>query len=357
MPMDWEEWQKSRQKNRGFGPGMPNMPDMGHMGEALKKIKLPRGGRALMALPLLLLALWLATGFFTVEPAEVALVKRFGQYARTVDPGLNYHAPFPIEDIIKVNVNRTNRVDIGGEGGRAADGSREENMMLTQDENIVEVRFVVQYRIRDPFKFAFNVYAPQKAVVDAATSAMREVIGRNTIDDALTEKRLPIQEDTIRTLQAMLDKYEIGILVQNVELQDVHVPQDVRQAFREVTSAKEDSSRSINEATGYANKVLPEAEGQAFAIEAQANAYKAQRVNLAKGRAARFTALLAEYKKAPEITRRRLMLENLDSVLPGVDSVIVTGEAGRGLLPHMALNPRPKAAPAAPAAGEKGGEQ
>ncbi|UQZ88175.1 FtsH protease activity modulator HflK [Deltaproteobacteria bacterium Smac51] len=327
MPMDWEEWQKSRQKNKG--PVGNNLPKMG---DAFKNLKLPGGGKLLIMLPLVLLLLWAASGFFTVEPAEVGLIKRFGKYVRTVNPGLNYHAPYPIESVIKVNVNRTNRVDIGGD-------SRDETMMLTQDENIADIRFVVQYRIRDPFKFAFEVYSPEKAIIDAATSAMREVIGRNTIDDALTDKRLAIQDDTIRTLQAMLDKYEIGVLVQNVELQDVHVPQDVRQAFREVTSAKEDSVRSINEATGYANKVLPEAEGEAFAIEAKANAYKAERINMAQGRAARFLSLLGEYKKAPEITRQRLLLESLDVFMPAAETVVITGDIGQSLLPHLGIKP------------------
>ena len=339
MPMDWEEWQKSRQKNKGpVGNPLPKV------GETFKNLKMPGGGKGLLVIPLALALLWAASGFFTVEPAEVGLIKRFGAYARTVNPGLNYHAPYPIEEVIKVNVNRTNRIDIGGEN------SREETMMLTQDENIADIRFVVQYRIRDPFKFAFQVYAPEKAIVDAATSAMREVIGRNTIDDALTNKRMAIQDDTIRTLQAMLDKYEAGVLVQNVELQDVHVPQDVRQAFREVTSAKEDSVRSINEATGYANKVLPEAEGQAFAIEARANAYKAERINMAQGRAARFTSLLTEYNKAPEITRQRLLLENLDMFLPAAETVVITGDIGQSLLPHLGLRPAAPSAPNSPSA-------
>ncbi len=341
MPMDWEEWQKSRQKNNNGPAGNP----LPKMNEVFKNLKLPGNGKILLLLPVAFLLLWASTGIFTVEPAEVGLVKRFGAYARTVQPGLNYHAPYPIEEVVKVNVNRTNRIDIGGQNGGA---NNQETMMLTQDENLADIRFVVQYRISDPFNFAFNVYAPEKAIVDAATSAMREVIGRNTIDDALTNKRLAIQEDTIITLQAMLDKYGLGVLVQNVELQDVHVPNDVRQAFRDVTSAREDSNTSINDATGYANKVLPAAEGRAFAIVAEANAYKAARINMAQGRAARFLALLTEYEKAPEITRQRLLLENLDEFLPKAETVVITGDIGQSLLPHLGLKPSaPQNAPAA----------
>ncbi|MDR3037747.1 MAG: FtsH protease activity modulator HflK [Candidatus Adiutrix sp.] len=344
MPMDWEEWQKSRQKNRGpVGGGLPNL------GDIFKNLKLPGGARLLLAVPLALLALWAASGFFTVEPAEVGLVKRFGRYVRPVEPGLNYHAPYPIEEVVKVNINRTNRLEIGGPNGN------DETMMLTQDENIADIKFVVQYRVSNPQYFAFKVLNPEKAIIDAATSAMRQVIGRNTIDDALTDKRLAIQEDTLRTLQAMLDKYEIGATVQNVELQDVHVPKEVSQAFREVTSAKEDSVRSINEATGYSNKVLPEAEGQAFAIVAAAKAYSAQRVNLALGEAARFKALAAEYHKAPDITRRRLLLEAMDQVMPGAEKFILSGQAGQSLLPHLGLRPSDQPAAAKPPAPAGGG--
>ena len=210
-------------------------------------------------------------------------------------------------------------------------------MMLTKDENIADIRFVVQYRISNPEEYAFNVFDQEKSIVDAATSAMREVIGRNTIDDALTEKRLSIQEDTMQTLQAMLDKYKLGVLVQNVELQDVDVPQEVSQAFRDVTSAKEDSVRSVNEAMGYANNILPQAKGQAFDIEAAAEAYSSHRINLAKGQAFRFTALLSEYLKAPYITRVRLRLESMDKVLPEANKYILSGEASNAVLPHLPL--------------------
>jgi len=337
--MDWEEWQKSRQKNKG--PVGNNLPKVG---DAFKNLKLPGSGRMLVILPLALVALWAASGFFTVDPAERGLIKRFGKYNREVGPGLNYHAPYPIESVIKVNTARTNRLEIGGNTG-----SNEETMMLTQDENIADIKFVVQYRVNNAQNYAFRVYDPEKAIRDAATSAMREVIGRNTIDDALTEKRTPIQEDTKLTLQAMLNKYNIGIDVQNVELQDVHVPREVSQAFRDVTSAREDSVRSENEAQGYSNKVLPEAQGQAYTIEAAAQAYAAQRINAAQGDTARFKALVEEYKKAPEITRRRLLLEAMDQILPDSDKVLLSGEVGQSLLPHLGLK-TPTSSPGAAAA-------
>ena len=339
MPMDWEEWQKSRQKNKG--PVGNNLPKLG---DAFKNVKMPGGGRLLIVIPLALVVLWAASGFFTVEPAEVGLVKRFGAYVRLVEPGLNYHAPVPIETVIKVNTKRTNRIEIGGNSG-----TNEETMMLTKDENIADIKFVVQYVVNNSQEYAFNVFNAEKAIIDAATSAMREVIGRNTIDDALTNKRLDIQQDTMETLQAMLNKYDIGVQVTSVELQDVHVPREVSQAFREVTSAKEDSVRSINEATGYANKIDSESKGEAFAIEAAAKAYSTQRINQAIGDTARFKALVTEYKKAPEITRQRLLLEAMDQIMPRADKVVLSGDIGQSLLPHIGLKPQTSSTPAAPA--------
>jgi membrane protease subunit HflK len=210
--------------------------------------------------------------------------------------------------------------------------------MLTNDENIVNVQFVVQYKVDDPVAYAFKIYDPDKTIRDAAISAMREVIGRNTIYGALTDQRASIQEDTRETLQGMMVKYDTGLIVNNVELQDVHVPADVIQAFKDVTSAREDSERFINEARGYRNNKLPEVEAKAYAVIAQAQAYKAERVNIAKGDAARFTALLTEYRKAPEVTRQRLILETMDSVLPGVDKYLVGGKGGQGVLPLLGIN-------------------
>jgi membrane protease subunit HflK len=299
---------------------------------------------------------WLASGFFTVEPYERGLIKLFGKYNRQVEQGLRYHWPWPFESVIKVNYTQTRQFEVGGNGSRGL----EEATMLTGDENIVNIQFIVLYKVDDPVEYAFRVYDPEKAVRDAAISAMREVIGRNTIDGALTENRGAIQEDTKATLQAMMDKYETGITIDNVELQDVHVPADVIQAFKDVTSAREDSERSVNEATGYRNNKIPEAEARAYAMVAQANAYKAERVNRAKGEATRFLALLEEYQKARDVTRERLLLEAMDATLGGVDKYIMSGNAGRQVLPILPITPpainystpEPPVSSPAPASGE-----
>jgi membrane protease subunit HflK len=340
--MDWEEWQKSRMKrtspprNGGGGNDSGEGPDIpGGLGNFLKRFERFSGSASWLIFLAVFVVVWLVSGFFTVEPYEKGLIKLFGKYSRQVDQGLRYHWPWPFESVIKVNYTQTRQFEVGGGGSRGLD----EATMLTGDENIVNIQFMVLYKVDDPVSYAFNVFDPEKAVRDAAVSAMREVIGRNTIDGALTENRGSIQQDTKETLQAMMDKYRTGITVDNVELQDVHVPADVIQAFKDVTSAREDSERSVNEATGYKNKQLPEAEAKAYAMVAQANAYKAERVNRAKGEAARFLALLAEYQKAPDVTRERLLLETMDSTLSSVDKFVMSGESSRGTLPILPLSP------------------
>ncbi|MDR2456858.1 MAG: FtsH protease activity modulator HflK, partial [Deltaproteobacteria bacterium] len=356
MPMDWEEWQKKRQK--GSSPRKPDNgedgPQLPNLNNLISKFKKAGGSsKPPLWLPLpIILAVWLLSGFFTVEPYERGLIKRFGQYSASVEEGLRYHLPWPIETVTKVNYTQTRQFEVGG--GRGGASGLDEATMLTNDENIVNVQFVVQYKVDDPVAYAFHIYDPDKTIRDAAISAMREVIGRNTIYGALTDQRASIQEDTRETLQGMMVKYDTGLMVNNVELQDVHVPADVIQAFKDVTSAREDSERFINEARGYRNNKLPEAEAKAYAVIAQAQAYKAERVNIAQGDAARFTALLIEYRKAPEVTRQRLILETMDKVLPGVDKYLIGGQSGQGVLPLLGLNnplPRLESPPPASISG------
>jgi membrane protease subunit HflK len=307
---------------------MPNLDSI------VKKLKKSTGSiPSLWVLVVIILILWIISGFFTVEPYERGLIKRFGKYSRSVDQGLRYHLPWPVESVIKVNYTKIIQFEVGGNGVMGLD----EATMLTGDENIVNIQFVVQYKVEDPISYAFAVNDPDKAIRDASISAMREVIGRNTIDGALTDNRANIQEDTKATLQAMMEKYQTGLNIDNVPLQDVHVPADVIQAFKDVTSAREDSDRSVNEATGYKNNKLPEAEAKAYALVAQAQAYKAERINQAKGDAARYIALLTEYRKAPEVTRQRLLFETMDKVLPGVDKYLMNGPAGQSVLPLLGL--------------------
>jgi membrane protease subunit HflK len=354
--MDWEEWQKKRQKGPagpkkkedGNGSQMPNLDGL------FGKLKKSGSRPPVWIIGIIVIAIWLLSGFFTVEPYERGLIKRFGKFTASVEEGLRYHWPWPFETVTKVNYTQTRQFDVGSASG--TNKGLDEATMLTNDENIVNVQFVVQYKVDNPAAYAFRILDPEKTIRDAAISAMREVIGRNTIYGALTDKRASIQEDTRETLQAMMEKYDTGLMVNNVELQDVHVPNDVIQAFKDVTSAREDSERFINEARGYRNNKLPEAEAKAYSMIAQAQAYKSERTNIAKGDAARFSALLIEYRKAPEVTRQRLILETMDKVLPGVDKYFLTGQAGQQVLPLLGLN-NPAPYTTAPAAAITSTEQ
>ncbi|MDR2367663.1 MAG: FtsH protease activity modulator HflK [Deltaproteobacteria bacterium] len=349
MPLDWEEWHKKRQKGssppRKSGEEGGNGAQKPKIDDFIKKFKKPTKMPSLWILLPIIIGLWLISGFFTVEPYERGLIQRFGKYSTSVEEGLRYHLPWPIERVTKVNFTQTRQFEVGGSAG--ANRGLDEATMLTNDENIVNIQFVVQYKVDDPVAYAFHIYDPDKTIRDAAISAMREVIGRNTIYGALTDKRASIQDDTRETLQAMMQKYGTGLMVNNVELQDVHVPNDVIQAFKDVTSAREDSERFINEARGYRNNKLPEAEAKAYAMIAQAQAYKAERVNIAKGDSSRFSALLAEYRKAPEVTRQRLILETMDNILPGAEKYLLTGHSGQSLLPLLGLNGPARAIPPA----------
>ncbi len=343
MPIDWEEWQKKRQQKKSNGNGGDGDDDGGMFDFSFfKNFKFTRGNKALFfLLPVVLLIGWMASGIFVVESFEKGLVKQFGKFNRIAEQGLSYHWPYPFESVVKVNVAQITTLEVGGKAfennSGGTNGNPDNSMMLTKDENIVDIKFVVQYRVENPTDYAFKVSQPEKTIRDAAASAMREVIGRNKIDDALTDKRIPIQEEAVKVLQAMLDKYETGFRVLTIELQEVQVPHEVRQAFRDVTSAKEDSQSFINDAQGYVNRTKPEAEGRKANILAEANSYFAHRINQAQGETSRFNALLTEYKKMPDITRARLTLETMDKVLPSNQKYLISNEAGQSILPHLGL--------------------
>ncbi|MFQ5892766.1 MAG: FtsH protease activity modulator HflK, partial [Nitrospinota bacterium] len=212
-----------------------------------------------------------------------------------------------------------------------------ESLMLTGDENIIDIDIIVQYRIIDPGKYLFNIRDPHQTVRVASEAALREVIGANTIDEALTVGKFAIQENTKTLLQQILDSYGSGLQVVAVQLQDVHPPEPVKEAFRDVASAKEDRSRLINEAEGYRNAILPETRGRAAQIINIAEAYREEKILKSKGDAARFESVLAEYKKAKDVTRTRLYLETLEEILPGMEKFIFGGDSGSSVLPILPL--------------------
>lgn len=289
---------------------------------------------------------WLATGFYIVAPEEQGVVTRFGAYQYTTGPGLNFHAPWPFETVTKLPVQRVNQLSVGSMNNMRAGGlqsSLPESLMLTGDQNIVDLDFTVQWRIVNPAAFLFNMANPEKTVKDVAESVMRETIGRHSIDDALTNNKLKITQEARDSLQRVLDAYGAGVRVVGLQLQQVNPPREVIDAFRDVQTANADAEKLKNEAIGYANQIVPLARGQAAKLMQEAEAYKIARVAQAEGDAARFNAQVEGYQAAPDVTRQRLYLETMQEILPDLPKVITTGKGTQGILPYLPLERLPGA--------------
>ena len=277
------------------------------------------------------IVIWLLLGLYSVGPDEVGVVQRFGKYDRVVSSGLNYHIPYPIETVKTPKVTEVKRIEIGFRtvGKNQYRTIEQESLMLTGDENIVDAELIVQYKIKDPIDYLFNFIGPELTLREASEASLRTVIGRHNIDEALTSGKLMIQEETKELLQIILDKYETGVIVVAVQLQDVSPPKQVIDAFKDVASAKEDKNRMINEAEGYRNDVIPKARGQAQAMIRESEGFRESRIKRAEGDVAKFKAIVKEYTKAKEVTKERLYLEAMEEILPGIDKYIVpNGEDG-----------------------------
>ena len=294
------------------------------------------GGKGFALLALAAVALWGFSGFFRVEPDELGVVLRFGKVVREVQPGLNYHLPYPIETVLTPKALRVNKIDIGmrevEDGRRSATRDvPEESLMLTGDENIVDVDFSVLWKVKPTGvgEYLFNIQNPEGTVKAVAESAMREVIGRSDIQPILTGARQTIEAAVQDLMQKTLDHYGAGILIQQVQLQKVDPPTQVIDAFRDVQAARIDLDRSVNEAQTYANRVVPEARGNVAKITQAAEAYKSQTVAEANGQTSRFLQIYDQYKKAPDVTRERMYLETMERVLGGADKIIIDSNPGR----------------------------
>lgn len=337
---------------RGQTPGGPGFPQMGDAFKQFRQMKFP----AVRVIILVAVLGWLASGIFIVDPEEMGVVTRFGAYNRIVEPGPHYHLPFPIEQASTPKVRHVQRVEIGFRTLRSNTNQPmvrpvpEEAAMLTGDENIVNVQFIVQYRIDDPVAFLFNadLQIPQtsgsdiysETVKNAAEAAMREVIGRSLIDSALTDGKTRIQIQAQIILQDILDSYKTGISVDTVQLQDVYPPNEVSAAFKDVASAREDRSRSINEAEAYRNEILPRTSGEVAEILNKAEAYKRSVVEKATGESRRFLSILAEYNKSQDVTKKRMYIETMEEILasPGMEKILMDKNAGSGVLPLLPLD-------------------
>jgi len=289
--------------------------------------------------------IWLSSGLYRVLPDEQGVVLRFGKFVNTTQPGLNYHLPMPIESVITPKVTKVNRIDIGfrserdsgfTSGGGVADVS-EESLMLTGDENIVNIDFSVFWVIKDAGKFLFKIQDPQGTVKAAAETAMREVIARSDIQPILTEGRSIIETETEEIIQEILDEYNSGIQITQVQTQKADPPDQVIDAFRDVQAARADMERSKNEAEAYANDVIPRARGEAQKILQAAEAYKKEVVAKAEGEASRFIAIYTEYAKAKKVTQERMYLETMEKVLADINKIIIDKNSGSGVVPYLPL--------------------
>jgi len=300
------------------------------------------GGKGIALILIGVVVVWLLTGFYTVRPNEVGLNLIFGRYVGQTAPGLNYNMPYPIGNVIKPDVTQVNRTEIGyrsGVQGRAAE-VLEESLMLTGDENIVDIDFDVQWQI-DPARaedYVFNIQNPEGSIKAVAESSMREVIGRRDIQAILTIEQGEISLEVQQLIQETLDNYGAGVIVRVVQLQAAVPPAQVREAFFDVNAAQQDLVRLQNEAETYASRVVPEARGEAAQIIQQGEAYRERAVNDAEGQASRFIQVYDEYAKAPEVTRERLFLETMERVYAATDKVVIDQNGnGQGVVPYLPL--------------------
>ena len=345
----------------GSGPGNQRPPDVAEwlrrLGERFGKLPPHNsggggGGRGLgipgaLVLAIIGVGLWLLSGFYTIGPNQVGLNLVFGKYIGKTSPGLNYNWPFPIGGVDKLNVTDRNAFNVGfttrpdytRPNSTSVIDVPEESLMLTGDENIADVKFVVFWQIEPshPEYFAFNVADPAETVKAVAESAMREIVGHSQIQQILTAERKVIEPAVQALMQKVLNSYKTGVLVLQVQLQSVDPPDEVIASFRDVTAAQQDEARFRNQGEAYANTKVPEARGQAAAIVQKAEGYRTQTVAEANGQASRFDQVYAQYRNAPAVTRERMYLETMERVLGRAQKVVIDDPAGKGVVPYLPL--------------------
>jgi modulator of FtsH protease HflK len=332
-------------------PRPPDLEDLLRRAQDRMQQLLPGGyfsGLGIVLALLVVVAIWAMSGFYRVQSEELGVVLRFGKYVRDAQPGLNYHLPYPIETVLLPKALRVSTLSIGmtliddpARRGRTMRDVPEESLMLTGDENIVDVDFTVLWRIKPKgvADYLFNIQNPEGTVKAVAESAMREVVGKSNIQPILTGARTSTEGAVQELMQKTLDNYGSGILVQQVQMQKVDPPAQVIDSFRDVQAARADLERLQNEAQTYANRVVPDAKGRAAQILQVAEGYKQQAVAEAKGQSARFLKVYDEYKKAPDVTRQRIYLETMERILGGSDKLVYDGgSSGQGIVPYLPLN-------------------
>ncbi|MDA1091078.1 MAG: FtsH protease activity modulator HflK [Proteobacteria bacterium] len=333
----------------GRGPmgSPPDIEEMLRRGQESFKRFMPGGAggaRGLILIVLAVAALWGASGFYRVDPGQQGVELLFGKFVKHTTPGLSYWFPAPIGEVLKPNVERTNTITVGfrglGEGSRrsGAQDVPEESLMLTGDQNIIDIDFVVQWRIKNAASFLFNIRDPEVTIKIAAESSMREIIGQTGLEDATTGKRQQVQQQSRALLQSILDEYGAGVAIAEIQLQKADPPAEVIDAFHDVQRAKQDQERSINEAQAYKNDIVPKAKGKSQTMIQAASAYKEKVTKEADGEAQRFLSVYKTYKENKDVTTRRLFLERMQQVLKGAEKVIIDkGAGGSGVVPYLPL--------------------
>ena len=281
------------------------------------------------------LFVWFAAGFYIVNQGERGVVLRFGKMQEITDAGLRWHLPFPVEKVEKVNVEKVSTIEIGYRSNRGGGGKSKvpkEALMLTGDENIIDIEFAVQYKVKDAAEYLFNVRDQESTITQATESAVREVVGKSTLDFALTEGRDQVARSARELLQQILDKYKTGVQIVTVETQKAQPPDEVKTAFDDAVKAREDEQRLKNEAEAYANDVIPRARGGAARLMQEAEGYKASVISRADGDARRFSQVATEYVKAPSVTRERMYIETMEQVLSSTTKIFIDQKAGNNMI-------------------------
>ena len=346
--MAWNPQGGGGQGPWGHGPQSPQPPDIEELlRRSQNKFKqlLPGGfgrSRGIILVFVAVVVFWLASGFYRVQPGEQGVELLFGKFVKVTAPGLNYWPPAPIGQVFKPNVEHTNQITIGYRTNGDARGTAvrdvpQESLMLTGDQNIIDVDFVVQWRIKNAADFLFNIRNPEATVKISAESAIREVIGQTTLEDALTVKRGEVEAQTKELLQEILDSYGAGVFIVDVKQQKVDPPADVIDAFNDVQRAKQDQERSVNEADAYRNGIVPRAKGEAARMTQAALAYQEKVTREAEGEAARFLSVYEAYKTGEKVTIERLYIERMQSVLAKANKVIIDNKGGTGVVPYLPL--------------------
>ena len=351
---------------RGSGPQPPNLEDILRRGQDRFRRALPGGfgsGRGILLVLLAVLILWGLSGFYRVQPDEEGIVLRFGAYNRKTTPGLNYHLPYPIEQALTPSVTRVNTIEIGGTvQQRGSEGALEpqESRMLTGDENLIDIYYTIQYVVKDAPSFLFNIRNPNETVKAVAESAIREVVGHTDAIGAIVGGQDKIVKETQDLLQRILDAYDSGVQITNVNLRRIDLPAaDVIAAFTDVQTAKTERDSKVIQARTYASNTVPRARGEAAQVTQAAEAYRQQVVRQAEGDASRFLAVYQAYKSAEDVTARRLYIETMEKILSGANKVILDKATGAsGVLPYLPLPElRPPGSANRGAAQPRGGQQ